>query len=262
MERGELGTGRTERRGERKVDEPPPEVGEWRSGGREGGVRRPERDARIHHAIEGVSEAAGFPGFVVMTTKPPLYQTRQRFAFTDSDPLHTNTRKTGGRKRERERSRDRCGGGVRGMEKKELPEGNVKRGMRETVGMAVVERCTVKRERGRDGEIAEEQGYPMQNVKVRDRLGSTVGRFGDGRRGAPDLANVRACAECIVEGDRCASALTSRASAGAPGGRWHVPLVQRSRHNLAWPPMHLHGTCPMHLQSENSRHHPGQRGRR
>lgn len=43
---------------------------------------------------------AGFPGFVVMTTKPPLYQTRQRFAFTDSNG-HTNAVPRAGMKQRR-----------------------------------------------------------------------------------------------------------------------------------------------------------------
>lgn len=37
----------------------------------------------------GCERVAGFPGFVVIATKPPLHQTRQRFAFTDGNE-HTN----------------------------------------------------------------------------------------------------------------------------------------------------------------------------
>lgn len=71
----------------------------------------------------------------------------------------------------------------------------------------------------------------------------------------PDLHNVRACTQCI--GRQVHRDLMSRASFAAPGGRWHVPLVQRSQHppptpmpilllHRCWPRMHLQLT--MHPQ--------------
>lgn len=81
---------------------------ENRRGGSERGERRGEKDEAVAgkacnrreesgdgpregngRCERGCERVAGFPGFVVIATKPPLHQTRQRFAFTDGNE-HTN----------------------------------------------------------------------------------------------------------------------------------------------------------------------------
>lgn len=89
---------------------------------------------------EGCERVAGFPGFVVMTTKPPLCQTRQRFDGNG----HTNAESRGGveeGEREREGGRGsrmmRCrqNGKERVAEGKEEREGE-REGVKEMDGGA------------------------------------------------------------------------------------------------------------------------------